>query len=295
MKKAVALLLVFSILFLLTACSKNNAYQEYEGISMYVISEIQVLPVEGLDYHYTFSYDEMGRLTEIYEHSVHPESIVYVYGDHGFVSRMDIWRGNWGSETREFDYDFDDGIMKSASVTIDGSEVKEFDFFYDGNRKINREITECYEIMYFYDDAGQINQIHYEFMNEDDENYDFDHVTFNYENGTLKEYRRVSKYEAETREYQYEYDASGNLLPCSDDLKLTYDEHGNLVEAEYDNGHRVVFCYEKKLVEEKQVSMVEYCIASYTDQFTYMRVGWCKNLPYSLFYENGLLFLEHIL
>lgn len=228
---------------------------------------------------HTYEYDDHNNLTALLLNDSPAEEYDYRYDEDGRITEYTVttWSGN--RYTCELTYD-KKGNLILAEYDYDVAEdvtqplwCRWQSYEYDKQNRLTAEVfcdeydyagEHYYQMVrceYDYDDQGNVTD--YRVLTcetedpEDDPDYEEVEVTtFSYDDeGRRTEMEYEIKGASRTMEYEYDYDRDGNLKPDDDD-EYTFDENGNLICIEYENGAKAEFTYEAFTVSREEAEIL---------------------------------------
>lgn len=193
-------------------------YDENNNIVKYLTSK-------NLGYSVEYDYDEDGKITEFvltWEPSINsasenhakvvPTTYKCEYDDKDRLIRVYIPDGFYRGDFTSYLFEYDKDGNLETFYVSANTGTWRHDLSYKDSR--------LHEIEIYYSPT-------HSFQTGDESNFNFDRVV------------------------EYKYDRDGHLKrPSNGDY--TYDENGNLIEIEYDNGSRTVYEYEERKVTAQQ-------------------------------------------
>ena len=222
----------------------THRWDDELGVYFYEITEYD----GTVDYRSEWEYDENNNIVK-YLTSVQPGySVEYDYDEDGKITEFVLnWEPsiNSASEdhlkvvptTYECEYD-DEGRLVRVYIPdgFNGDDFTAHLFEYDKDGTLttvyvsSRESTYRHDLSYKDDRLCEVEiyiSSTFEFQSGDESAFSFDQAV------------------------KYKYDREG-MLKSPSDCDYTYDENGNIIEIEYDDGSRTVFEYEERKVTTQQ-------------------------------------------
>lgn len=215
----------------------------------------------------TYSYDDAGIQTAYrYEswqedtdssHVYEDYTCDYAYGKGGEI-RACTWTSQKNTPALYYDFVYEDGLLVNVKgYREDGTLSQEESYTYDRQGRLEQEVFHVIEgdfsFTYEYDDQGRVSRVATK----------WDVYSFSYDNDGRLITEELSSEDGQLQYRKcYEYDSNGFLAEMeelrsdreAEVTRYTCDDHGNVIAADFADGSRSEYAYEKMEVtpEEKE-------------------------------------------